>query len=40
MTEIQDALQDAARLGYKAAENGENLEEIINQITVKTGEQA
>lgn len=41
MSEIQEALQDAARLGYKAAENGENLEDIINNITVKPqGEQA
>ena len=39
MSEIQDALQDAARLGYKAAENGENLEQLLNDITVK-GEQA
>jgi len=41
MSELQEALQDAARIGYKAAENGENLEDIINNITVKTqGEQA
>lgn len=41
MSEIQDALQQAARLGYNAAENGENLEDVINQINVKPqGEQA
>jgi len=41
MSEVQEALQAAARMGYKAAENGENLEDVINQINVKPqGEQA
>ena len=39
MSEVQEALQAAARMGYKAAENGENLEQLLNDITVK-GEQA
>jgi len=35
MNEIEQPLQDAVRLGYKAAENGENLEDIINSISVQ-----
>lgn len=35
MSEIQEALRAAARMGYKAAENGENLEQILNDITVQ-----
>lgn len=35
MTEIEDALQDAVRMGYKAAENGENLEETLENIKVE-----
>jgi len=35
MTEIEDALKRAIRIGYDAAENGENLEETLENIKVE-----
>lgn len=40
MSEVKKALKDAARMGYKAAENGENLEEILKDIKVTKGAEA
>ena len=40
MSDVEQALHDAARLGYEAAENGENLEDILENITVQKGAEA
>jgi len=38
MSEIEEALQEAVRMGYKAAENGENLQDKLEKIKVKDRE--
>ncbi len=35
MNDIEESHVQAAKLGYKAAENGENLEDVINSISVQ-----
>jgi len=41
MSEIEEALQQAAKIGYEAAENGtKTLEEIQEQIKVTEGAEA
>lgn len=37
MSEVEDAIKDAVRTGYKAAENGENLEDILQNVKVTDG---
>lgn len=40
MSEVEQALHDAARMGYKAAENGKKLEDILKDIKVTEGAEA
>jgi hypothetical protein len=40
MSEVEEALHNAARMGYKAAENGENLEDVLKDIKVTKGAKA
>jgi len=40
MSEVEEALHNAAKMGYQAAENGENLEEVLKDIKVTDGETA
>jgi len=40
MNEVEEALHDAAQMGYKAEENGKKLEDVLDDIKVSDGETA
>jgi len=40
MSEAQQAIENAARLGFQAAQKGEDIDDLIQEVIAEEGEQA